>query len=203
MYYQNTRRFRPDRINTIQRGGDLLVTLESAKNYIRARMEGDNDSIQAMLLAIQRNVERYAGIRIDTGTFDAYYSATANELDLTDIPATVVSAHYLNDQGVETQMVLNSDYIILQKASPTIVILEGSYYFRLFSNLVRPVQFRVRYTAGHADLGEVWPEVRLAIESQLGFYYKNRNDGDQQQIVLSGDLTLQAKALLDPIRLRR
>jgi hypothetical protein len=41
------------------------------------------------------------------------------------------------------------------------------------------------------------------MEHELAFYFKNRQDGDQQQIVISGELTVQAKNLLDPIRLRK
>jgi len=206
VYFQNLRRRTPDRKTTVSRGNVPLLTVDQAVNFLRSVKQSDNDAIGNAIMSIQRNIELYAGIRVDEGTFDAYFEEVANELDVRDLPATVTGVYEIAWDGTEKTLVSGSDYAIWQGSSPIIRFLP--YYFQYYDRLdplyiKPPLGWRVRYTAGHSDVTTVTPQVRLAMEHELAFYFKNRQDGDQQQIVISGELTVQAKNLLDPIRLRK
>lgn len=206
MYFQNLRRRTPDRKDTVSRANEPLITFEQASVFLRSSRETDRDPIGNAIMSIQRNVELYAGIRIDEGTFDAYFEEIANELDIRDLPATITSVHEIAWDGTEKTLIAGSDYAVWQGKSPIIRFLP--YYFQYYDRLdplyiKPPLGWRVRYDAGHEDVTDVTPQVRLAMEHELAFYFKNRQDGDQQQVVISGELTVQAKNLLDPIRLRK
>ena len=206
MYFQNLRRRTPDRKTTVSRSGDPLITFEQAAVFLRSVRAQDNDAIGNAILSIQRNIELYAGIRIDSGVFDAYFSEVANEFDIRDIPATVTNVYEIGWNGVERELTAGTDYAVWQGPSPTVRFLPDylAYFTRLVTDdYLTPMGYRVRYNAGHTDVADVTPQVRLALEHELAFYFKNRQDGDQQQIVISGELTVQAKNLLDPIRLRK
>lgn len=206
MYFQNLRRRTPDRKTTVSRGNVPLLTVDQAVNFLRSVKQSDNDAIGNAIMSIQRNIELYAGIRVDEGTFDAYYDEIANELDVRDLPATVTAVYEVGYSGVERLLTAGTEYGIWQGTSPIIKFLPDyvEYYTRILRNAyLPPMGYRVRYTAGHSDVTTVTPQVRLAMEHELAFYFKNRQDGDQQQIVISGELTVQAKNLLDPIRLRK
>ena len=206
MYFQNLRRRTADRKVSVTRSGDPLITFAQAQNFLRSVKATDNDAIGNMILSIQRNVEAYAGIRIDSGTFDAFFNEIANELDISDIPATITSVHEIAYDGSERTLTAGTDYVVRQGTSPTVRLLPTYIepYTRIWFALpIPPLGYRVRYTAGHSDVTATPPQVRLAMEHELAFYFKNRQDGDQQQIVISGELTVQAKNMLDPIRLRK
>jgi hypothetical protein len=206
VYFQNLRRRTPDRKTTISRGNVPLITVDQAVNFLRSVKQSDNDAIGNAIMSIQRNIELYAGIRIDTGTFDAYFNQVGNEFDIHDIPATISDVYEIGWNGAERTLTAGTDYAIWQGQSPTVRFLPDylAYFTRLVTDdYLTPMGYRVRYTAGHSDVTTVTPQVRLAMEHELAFYFKNRQDGDQQQIVISGELTVQAKNLLDPIRLRK
>jgi hypothetical protein len=204
MYFQNLRRRLPANIKTISREGVPLVTLEEGRNFLRSRLPGDDEFINRTIMAVQRNIEAYAGIRVDEGTFDAFYDSLANELELKDVPATITNVYYTNQDGTEVLMVANTDYVVFTGNSLTIKLKPEGILSRWIDNeVLRPLQYRVRYDAGHEDLSEVWPQVKTAMEHELAFYFKNRQDGDQQAVVISGELTIQAKNMLAPLRERQ
>jgi hypothetical protein len=207
VYFQNLRRRKPTRKAVVTRADNPLLSLKDAEGFLRNLNPADNNFINNTILAVQRNVEAYANIRIDSGTFDAWFEGGANELDVNDLPATVTGIYAIGVDGSETLLTSGSSYVMYQGSSPIIRLLYDNVFWQEWFNFytIRPesLAFRVRYAGGYADLSQVWPQVRLAMEHEVAWYYKNRQDGDQQAVVLSGELTMQAKAMLDPIKKRQ
>ena len=207
MYYQNLRIRTPKSVKTISREGTPLVTLNEGRNFLRSRLPDDDSFINRTILSVQRNCERFAKIRVDEGVFDAYFDSMANELDINDMPikevdgVPVVTVYYTNQDGVEVLMTKGTDYVLYTGDSLTVRLRPEGILSRWIDNeVIRPLQFRIRYEAGHEDMADVWPQVKTAMEAELAFYFKNRQDGDQQAVVVDTELTLQATKLLTPLR---
>ena len=152
------------------------VSSVEAKLFCKVTTTADDTLFTILIKAARIAMEKYTSSSFAEKTIHATYLKMPED-NLIELPygpvISVDAAYWVDDEGTEKAMVLNTDYYVIGAEDPRVKV--ASFWS---SGSVATSSVRIEYTAGYGDTtNETLPaELKLAILKQVATEYEMRED---------------------------
>ena len=149
------------------------VTLAEAKAYLRVDFSDDDSLITEIIKSARRRAEDVTNRSFFTQTRRAVLSEfPASDFYLPSGRVTeITSIQYFDTDNQEQTLTEGTDY--LEELDGDTALIRFLERPSLSENKIGPI--RISYSAGHATVAEISPNIITAIKMLIAHYYDNRN----------------------------
>ncbi len=184
------------------------ISRAEAKTHLREDGTAQDTHIDGLIIAARQAIEAYIGRGLIDQTWDLKLSRFPNgeaEGDAIILPypplSSVTSVKYVNGSGVETTLVVNTDYVVLKPSGPNADrgLIDLAYGKEWPTPREQKDAVRVRFIAGYGASGNNVPAaIRNAMLLLIGDFYENR---EAQIVGPSVSANAAVRNLLAPYRI--
>jgi hypothetical protein len=180
-------RYTPDETKIVSRveGQTDLVTPEEVKEFITITHDQFNLTIDKLIESVTSQVESYVRRDLIQKNIQSYWRRTPKVAILSRGPhVSITSASVEDENGNSTTLTEGTDFKV-----------EGISFKRLY-NFQQYGKLTVDYVSGYTE-DERPAEVGSAILQEISLQFKNRQDPDTPAMTSVGNLSLEARHLLN------
>ena len=182
-------RYTPDQTEIVSEAANQpeVVTVDQVKDFLPLRHDQYNLTITDLIDAVTAQIEDYIRLDVIQKNIKSYWYRTPQLAILSRGPhVSITSVKVEDEDGNETTLTEGTHYKI-----------EGMKYKRLYDFTVTG-KLTVEYVSGFTEAKRP-KQIRPAILQEINLQFKNRQDPDTPAMTSVGNLSLEAKHLLNSI----